>query len=149
MGYLAISCCCPEVVRGGRGEEAKGTREPVRQECGWGTGQAGRGSLHWIGYTGETRRNQEKPGENAVNQLVAYLLDNLILDFQGELTLDLVRKFLRDDDSPQARALLAKLVADGGVEDMMICIADCLKDFLATGIDAKVMEEQLQVYAES
>ena len=84
-----------------------------------------------------------------MKQLIQYLLENLILDFQGDLTLDMVRDFLRDDDSREARALLAKLVEDRGVSDMMITLADCLQDYLRTGINDEVMREQIRTYAES
>lgn len=84
-----------------------------------------------------------------MNQLVAYLLENLILDFQGDLTLDMVRDFLREDDSREAKALLAKLVEDRGVSEMMICIADCLRENLHTGIRQEEIREQLRLYSES
>jgi hypothetical protein len=76
-------------------------------------------------------------------------MENLILDFQGDLTLDMVRDFLRDDDSREAKILLSKLVEDRGVSEMMICIADCLRDYLKTGIKPDVMEEQIRLYSES
>ncbi len=81
--------------------------------------------------------------------LIAYLLDHLILDFQGDLTLEAVRDFLRDDDSREGRALLAKLVEDRGVSDMMITLADCLQDYIKTGINEEVLREQIRTYAES
>ena len=84
-----------------------------------------------------------------MKQLIAYLLDNMILDFQGDLTLDMVRDFLRDDESREARALLAKLVEDRGVSDMMITLADCLQDAIKTGISEEVVREQIRTYAES
>jgi hypothetical protein len=84
-----------------------------------------------------------------VKQLIAYLLEHLILDFQGDLTLDMVRDFLRDDESREARALLAKLVEDGGVSDMMITLADCLQDYIRTGITDETLREQIRTYAES
>jgi hypothetical protein len=84
-----------------------------------------------------------------VKQLIAYLLDNMILDFQGDLTLDMVREFLRDDDSRESRALLSKLVEDRGVSDMMITLADCLQDAIKTGISEDVVREQIRTYAES
>ena len=84
-----------------------------------------------------------------MKQLVAYLLDNVILDFQGNLTLDMVREFLRDDDSREGRALLAKLVEDRGVSDMMITLADCLQEYLKSGINEEVLREQIRTYAES
>ena len=81
--------------------------------------------------------------------LIAYLLDNLILDFKGDLTLEMVRDFLRDDESREARALLSKLVEDRGVSDMMITLADCLQDSIRTGISDEVVREQIRTYAES
>jgi hypothetical protein len=84
-----------------------------------------------------------------VKQLIAYLLDNMILDFQGNLTLDMVREFLRDDESRESRALLSKLVEDRGVSDMMITLADCLQDAIKSGINEDVLREQIRTYAES
>jgi hypothetical protein len=84
-----------------------------------------------------------------VKQLIAYLLDNMILDFQGNLTLEMVREFLRDDESRESRALLSKLVEDRGVSDMMITLADCLQDTIKTGINEEVLRDQIRTYAES
>jgi len=84
-----------------------------------------------------------------VKQLIAYLLDNMILDVQGNLTLDMVREFLRDDDSRESRALLSKLVEDRGVSDMMITLADCLQESLKSGVNEDVLRDQIRTYAES
>lgn len=84
-----------------------------------------------------------------MKQLITYLLENMILDFQGDLTLEMVRDFLRDDDSREGRALLAKLVEDRGVSEMMITLADCLQEFIKTGINEEVVREQVRTYAES
>ncbi|MBK6846979.1 MAG: hypothetical protein IPG96_05320 [Proteobacteria bacterium] len=84
-----------------------------------------------------------------MKRLVAYLLENLILDFQGDLTLDMVRDYLRDDNSPEARAVLSKLVEERGVSEMMIVLADCLQEYLATGITSDVVVNQIRTYAES
>jgi hypothetical protein len=84
-----------------------------------------------------------------VKQLIAYLLENMIIDFQGDLTLDMVRTFLREDESREGRALLGKLVEDRGVSDMMITLADCLQDSLRTGITDETVREQIRTYAES
>ncbi|HEX2573538.1 MAG TPA: hypothetical protein VH877_28570 [Polyangia bacterium] len=84
-----------------------------------------------------------------MKQLIAYLIDNMILDFQGDLTLEMVRDFLRDDDSREGRALLAKLVEERGVNGMMITLADCLQEFIRTGINEEVVREQIRTYAES
>lgn len=84
-----------------------------------------------------------------MNALINYLIENLMLDFQGDLTLDKVREFLRDDDSRDARLLLGKLMEDRGVSEMMITLADCLKDYLRTGINEEVVREQIRLYTES
>ena len=78
-----------------------------------------------------------------MKQLIAYLLDHAIIDFSGDLTLDIVRDFLRDDDSPEGRKLLGKLVEDRGVDDMVVTLADCLQDYLRTGITDDVVREQI------
>ncbi len=84
-----------------------------------------------------------------MKQLIAYLLDNMILDFQGNLTLEMVREFLRDDDSREGRLLLSKLVEDRGVSDMMITLADCLQEAVRNAITDDVVREQIRTYAES
>jgi hypothetical protein len=84
-----------------------------------------------------------------VKELIRYLLENMYLDFQGEISLDTVRQFLRGDDSREARALLQKLIEDKGVDDLLLTLADCLKDHLRTGVSEEVVREQLSLYAES
>ena len=84
-----------------------------------------------------------------MKELVAYLLDNVYLDFQGEISLVQVRQFLRGDESREAKAVLAKLIADKGVDDLLITLADCLKDHLRSGINEQVVREQLSLYSES
>ncbi len=84
-----------------------------------------------------------------MKQLIAYLLDHAMLDFSGELTIDMVKEFLRDEESTEARSLLNKIMQDGGVEEMQITLADCLQDCLRTGLTEGVVGEQLKLYAES
>ena len=84
-----------------------------------------------------------------MKELIRYLLDNMYLDFQGEISLETVRAFLREEDSKDARQLLAKLIEDKGVDEMLITLADCLKEHLSSGINDKTVKEQLMLYAES
>jgi len=85
-----------------------------------------------------------------VKELIKYLLDNIYLDFQGEITLETVRNFLREDDGREARALLQKLMENQGtVDDMLITLADCLKEHIQSGINEKVISDQLTMYTES
>jgi hypothetical protein len=84
-----------------------------------------------------------------VNELVRYLLENMYLDFQASISLENVRAMLRDDGSREARTLLEKLTQENGVEDMLITLADTLKDYLQQGISNETVKEQLQLYSES
>ena len=84
-----------------------------------------------------------------MKQLIAYLLDHAILDFSGDLTLDMVRDFLREDEGPESRKLLSRLVEDRGVEDMLVTLGDCLQDYLRTGLTDDVVREQIRLYSES
>ena len=84
-----------------------------------------------------------------MKELVRYLLENLYLDFQGEISLETVRQFLRSDDSREARQLLQKLIEDKGVDELLLTLADVLKDHLRSGINEDTVREQLQLYSES
>lgn len=84
-----------------------------------------------------------------MKQLIAFLLDHAMLDFSGDLTLEMVKDFLRGDDSTEARALLAKLVQERGVDDMIVTLADCLQEHLRSGLSENVVHDQLKMYAES
>ena len=84
-----------------------------------------------------------------MKELIRYLLENMYLDFQGEISLDTVRQFLRGDNTRESQALLKKLIEDKGVDDLLLTLADCLKDHLRTGVNEEVVREQLSLYAES
>jgi hypothetical protein len=100
-------------------------------------------------FSDPSTRHPHAPGGQPVKQLIAYLLDHAILDFSGDLTLDTIREFLRGDDSPAARAMLAKLVQEGGVDDMLMTLADCLQEYLRTGLTENVVLDQIKLYSES
>jgi hypothetical protein len=84
-----------------------------------------------------------------VKELIRYLIDNMYLDFQGDISLESVRGFLREDESREARQLLSKIIEEKGIDDLLITLADCLKEHIATGVNETVVREQLQMYAES
>ncbi|MFO0677328.1 MAG: hypothetical protein U0169_12405 [Polyangiaceae bacterium] len=84
-----------------------------------------------------------------MKDLIRYLMDNMYLDFQGEISLDSVRQFLRGDNSPEAKRLLQKLIEDKGVDELLITLADCLKDHIRTGVNEQVVREQLGIYSDS
>ena len=72
-----------------------------------------------------------------------------MIDFQGDLSVAKVRELLAGDDSRDAKALLAKLVADKKIEDMIVTLADCLLEPAQAALTDEVMREQLRMYAES
>jgi len=84
-----------------------------------------------------------------VRELARYLLTHIQLDFEGSITLDQVRQFLREDDSREARMLLSKIIEDKGVDDLLVTVADILRDYITSGINEDVIREQLNVYSES
>ena len=84
-----------------------------------------------------------------MKDLIRYLLENMYLDFQGEISLDTVRQFLRGDDSREAKQLLQKLIEDKGVDELLITLADCLKDHIRSGVNEQVVREQLALYSDS
>jgi hypothetical protein len=84
-----------------------------------------------------------------VQRLIEYLRSNLMLDFQGDLTVDSVREMLAGDDSRDSRQLLAKLVSDKGVDNMMLVLADCLLEHVQASLTDDVMRENIKMYTES
>lgn len=84
-----------------------------------------------------------------MKELIRYLLENMYIDFQGEISLETVRSYLREDDSPEARALLSKIIEENGVDELLIALADCLKDKISAGITEEVVREELRTYSES
>ena len=83
-----------------------------------------------------------------MKELVRYLLENMTIDFQG-VSLDQMRSSLREDDGKEARQVLAKLIEDKGEDEMLLALCDVLKDHIATGVNEKVLREQVLLYAES
>jgi len=84
-----------------------------------------------------------------VKELARFLLQNTQLDFSGEVSIEQIRQFLREDDSREARSLLAKLIEDKGVDDMLVTVADCLKEHIPTGVSEEIINQQLMFYSES
>jgi len=85
----------------------------------------------------------------SVNRLIDYLRQHLMIDFQGDLSVGKVRELLAGDDSRDAKQLLAKLVADRSVEDMILVLADCLLEPVQTALTDDVMRENIRMYSES
>ena len=84
-----------------------------------------------------------------MRELVKYLLDHAVIDFEGDLNMERIRGYLREDDTRESRSLLSKLIEDKGVDDLLITIADCLKDHIRAGITEDTLREQLTTYSES
>lgn len=84
-----------------------------------------------------------------MQELVEFLLKNIYLDFQGDITMEQVRDCLRQDDSREARKMLERVLDEKGVDDLLLTLADCLREHLARGIDGNVVREQLNLYSDS
>ncbi len=84
-----------------------------------------------------------------MKELVRYLLTNMYLDFQGDISVEKVREFLREDDSKEARRLLSKIIEEKGVDDLLITLADCLKEHIRSGVTEDTVRDQLNLYSES
>ena len=83
-----------------------------------------------------------------MKQLAKYMLDRMIVDFEG-IDLEEVRAMLREEDSEESRALLSRLMEDRGIDELAITVADCLKAHVRTGIDEAIVEDQILTYSES
>lgn len=84
-----------------------------------------------------------------MNRLIDYLRQNVIIDFQGGLTVATVRELLQGDDSRDVKVLLAKLVAEKSVDEFMVVLADCLLESVQRALTDDVVREQIRMYSES
>lgn len=84
-----------------------------------------------------------------MNRLVAYLRENVFVDFQGELSVEKLKELLAGDDSRDGRNLLARVTRDQGTNDMMVALADCLLEVVQKALTDEVMREQLRAYVEA
>lgn len=84
-----------------------------------------------------------------VLQLIEYLRSNLLLDFQGDLSVGKVRELLQGDDTREAKTLMAKLVAEKNVDDFMVVLADCLLEHVQKALTDDVMRENIVSYSQS
>ena len=84
-----------------------------------------------------------------MKELAQYLLQNIIIDFDGAVTTDSVRAFLRKDDSADARILLQRIIEDNGIDELLLALADCLTMNLGTGINPDTLVEHLSSYSDS
>lgn len=72
-----------------------------------------------------------------------------MIDFQGDLTVGKVRELLAGDESRDAKALLAKLVAEKKVEDFIVALADCLLAPVQASLTDDLVRDEIRSYAES
>jgi len=83
-----------------------------------------------------------------MDKLSKYLLERLQLDFSGDIDSETIKQYLREDNSAEANQLLSK-IAQEGVDDLLIVVADCLKENLAEGINENTLKQQLSSYGEA
>ena len=84
-----------------------------------------------------------------MNRLIDYLRQNLLIDFQGDLSVGKVRELLAGDDSRDAKQLLAKLDGDKKVEDFVLVLADSLLESVQKSLTDDVMRDQIRTYSDS
>ena len=83
-----------------------------------------------------------------MDKLAMYLLEHIQLDFSG-IELETIQKALREDRSPLSTQLMTKLIEEKGEDELLLVLADCLKEFINQGIDSETVKKQLALYAEA
>ena len=69
-----------------------------------------------------------------MRELIKYLIENMVIDFQGEdQPGELSGASSGKTTAGKRGKLLAKLIEEKGVDDMLITLADCLKEHIQGG----------------
>jgi hypothetical protein len=84
-----------------------------------------------------------------LDEVCRYILDHLVLDFEGEFTMDTLNEMLVRDGSQLARDLRARIIAEQGPNQFLLVLLDCLRESLGDGIDKARVEEQIRFYLEA
>jgi signal transduction histidine kinase len=93
-----------------------------------------------------TPGREPKQEEKRVRELSEYLIKHIVVDFAGEVDVDIINELLIKDGSPVAHDLRARLLADGGLDDFLIVLADCLREHVQTRVQEDAVTEQIQMY---
>ena len=84
-----------------------------------------------------------------MQQLASYLLNHLVLDFDGDIQMEHINELLLSDGSDGAHELRSRLMADGGPNDFLLALADVLKDHTRNGIREEHVVEQVGYYLQA
>lgn len=84
-----------------------------------------------------------------MQQLANYLLNHLVLDFDGDIQMEHINELLLKDGSDTAKHLRSRLIADGGPDEFLLALADVLKDQTRGGIREEHVVEQVGYYLEA
>jgi len=84
-----------------------------------------------------------------LNQLIQFLLDHAMLDFDTEVTEDAILRILDSDKSPLARDLKARVTQDRDIGEFLVPLADCLRPYLQHGVTPERVREQVQAWVEA
>jgi signal transduction histidine kinase len=81
-----------------------------------------------------------------VKELSEYLMKHIVLDFAGDLDPEIINEMLIKEGSPVAHDLRARILADGGMDDFLIVLADCLREHVQSRLQEEVVTDQIRMY---
>ncbi len=84
-----------------------------------------------------------------MEEFAKYLIGHLVLDFSGDVDMEQINTLLLEDGSPQAKSLRSRLIAEGGCDDFLLVLADCLKDSIHKGINESTINDQVDFYLDA
>ena len=84
-----------------------------------------------------------------MDELVSYIMQHLVLDLDGDITMDDINQMLVRDGSQLARDLRARLIAEQGPNEFLLVIVDCLRESLRDGINEDKVLDQVKFYLEA
>jgi hypothetical protein len=84
-----------------------------------------------------------------MEELCSYIMNHLVLDLDGEVTMEAINDMLVRDGSQKARELRARLISEQGPNEFLLVLADCLRESLRDGINEDKVQEQIDYYLEA
>ncbi|MCA9561933.1 MAG: hypothetical protein KC561_00525 [Myxococcales bacterium] len=84
-----------------------------------------------------------------MDELCKYLMKLLVMDVEGDTTLETINQMLVKDGSQASRDLRARLIAEKGTEQFLLVLLDCLRESIREGVNEDTIREQIGFYLDA
>ena len=84
-----------------------------------------------------------------MDELCLYVMQHLVLDLDGDISMEAINEMLVRDGTQLSRDLRARLIAEQGPNEFLLVLVDCLREHLRDGITEDKILDQVKFYLDA